>query len=76
MSDENKAPTFEMEDDEDIIALCVDCGTTQNEARAMKDPFLNQGDRGTCGSCGGVVIVIPARIKDQIMARRANGEVF
>jgi hypothetical protein len=64
------------EDDDDLIALCVDCGTTQNEERALKDPFLLQGDKGLCGMCGGPVLVVSAKNRDQILARRERGEVF
>lgn len=66
----------EIPNDEDVIALCTDCGSTQIEAIAMKDPFLREGKNGVCHMCGGVVIVIDAKDKESIMQDRDNGKVF
>lgn len=65
-----------MSSEDDVIALCVDCGSTQIEAIAMKDPFLREGKNGVCHFCGGVVIVVEATEKDSILDQRNGGKIF
>lgn len=63
-------------DDDNVIALCVDCGSTIPDAKAAKDPFLAEGQNGICPYCGGVVVVTYAEERESIMERRRNGEVL
>lgn len=63
-------------DEEDVVAICVDCGSPQRTNSAEKDPFLQSGQNGVCKMCGGVVIVTYSSEIQAIMDRRRNGEVL
>jgi hypothetical protein len=63
-----------VENEDDVIALCVDCGTTQRDATAARDPFLQEGSIGVCKYCGGPVVVTYASEVENIMTQRRQGK--
>jgi hypothetical protein len=66
MSDENQ-------EEDNVVALCVDCGTTQIEQQMMKDVFLNSGINTVCRFCGGPVIITTTPEVEGIMRKRRGG---
>jgi NAD-dependent SIR2 family protein deacetylase len=63
------------EEEDEVIALCVDCGTRKPDSQAEKDPFLNSGKISTCKYCGGPVIVTYAGEAESIMNKRRSGGI-
>lgn len=61
------------EETDDVVALCVDCGTTQIEQQMLKDPFLNSGLNTVCRFCGGPVIITTQPEVESIMRKRRGG---
>jgi hypothetical protein len=64
------------DDDEDVIAMCVDCGSVKDDNRAAKDPFLQEGLTGVCRFCGGPVIVTYRDQAENIMNQRRQGKMI
>ena len=63
-------------ENDEVIALCTDCGKVMSEQKAENDPFLNQGDNSSCKLCGGVVIVTYASERESILEDRRRGKTF
>lgn len=69
-------PDNNQNDDDDVIAMCTDCGSVKEDSRAMKDPFLQEGINGVCRFCGGPVIVTYRDQAANLMERRRKGEML
>lgn len=65
-----------MENEEDVVAMCVDCGSVIPDSQAEKDKFLQAGKTGVCKWCGGPVIVAYASERDRINEQRRAGKLI
>lgn len=61
--------------DDNVIAMCVDCCSTIPDEKAAKDIFLQSGQNGVCPYCGGPVIVTYEEERDAIVEKRRNGGI-
>jgi hypothetical protein len=46
-----------MNDDEDVVGLCTDCGTQQTDRHMFNSSFARDGKSAVCKYCSGVVTV-------------------
>ena len=62
------------ENDDDIIAICVDCFSQLPDDVAERDPFIRAGSgAGVCIYCGGPVVIASASAVPGMKRRRASG---
>jgi DNA-directed RNA polymerase subunit RPC12/RpoP len=46
-----------VDDENDAVAICSDCGNIMPDSKAYANAFLQEGYAAPCKMCGGVVIV-------------------
>jgi hypothetical protein len=64
-----------IENPDDVIGLCTDCGSDQPERYMYSSPFSQQGNSPPCKYCGGVVVVTyrENKMKTLMQSKKSRG---
>lgn len=65
----------DMNDPNEVIAVCTECKSDQPSNRVERDPFYLQGNNPVCRYCGGVTILVERGHRDNALdqASRQRG---